>query len=307
MSETAVKRALRTMDLIPYILENPGISLSVLAHKLSTTEKQIRSDLELIFMCGLPGYTPYELIDIVLEDDIVTVIDPQVLNKPRKFSKSEVVIITLGLKILSEIGTLDETMKDKVQTLLKKIANKTSLDSIGVPSEYSSSYYFKTIQQAIFHNKVLEIQYASVTKDELSFRKIQPLSIYLSNGNAYLSAIDLDKKAERTFRLDAIVSCELKEGEYSNSSVDSEKPKSVQIKVAKRNRLFIERNSSIIEEIDSEKEHYLVKMNINNYEWLARTVLSNAPDLEIVSPLELKRQVAQRTKETMALYGNLQN
>ena len=107
MVDNAAVRALRTMDLIPYILENPGISISTLAAKFSVTEKQVENDLQLIFMCGLPGYTPYELIDIVFEDGIVSVIDPQVLDKPRRFNKSELIVIALGLQILIDINKLN--------------------------------------------------------------------------------------------------------------------------------------------------------------------------------------------------------
>jgi proteasome accessory factor C len=64
MADNAAQRALRTMDLVPYILENPGISTIDLAAKFSVTQKQIEKDLQLIFLCGLPGYTPYELIDL---------------------------------------------------------------------------------------------------------------------------------------------------------------------------------------------------------------------------------------------------
>ena len=307
MNETAAKRALRTMDLIPYILENPGVSLSQLAKKLSTTEKQIRSDLELIFMCGLPGYTPYELIDIVLEDDVVTVIDPQVLNRPRKFSKSELVIITLGLKILSELGTIEEVMKGKIQNLLEKISNKTSLDAIGVSAENPPSRHYNTIKESIHRMQVLEIQYASVTKDDLTIRHIQPLSIFLSNGNTYLSAVDIEKKAERTFRLDAIISCKANQGKYKTEALENREPELVRIKIAKRNQLFIERNSSIIRKVVSEGDHLLVEVSTTNPEWLVRTVLSSSADLKIVSPLALKREVAQRARETLTLYGSQPN
>ena len=52
MVDTAATRALRTMDLIPYILENPGISIRELAKQFNVTEKQIESDLQHVFMCG---------------------------------------------------------------------------------------------------------------------------------------------------------------------------------------------------------------------------------------------------------------
>ena len=41
MIDTAAVRALRTMDLIPYILENPGVSIKSLSERFSVTEKQI--------------------------------------------------------------------------------------------------------------------------------------------------------------------------------------------------------------------------------------------------------------------------
>ena len=45
MSDTAAVRALRTMDLIPYILEHPGISISQLAKVFNVTEKEIEKEL----------------------------------------------------------------------------------------------------------------------------------------------------------------------------------------------------------------------------------------------------------------------
>ena len=107
MVDNAAIRALRTMDLIPYILENPGESISSLARKFAISEDQIEKDLQLIFMCGLPGYTPYELIDIVFEDGFVSVIDPQVLDKPRRFNKTELIVIALGLQILMDLNKSD--------------------------------------------------------------------------------------------------------------------------------------------------------------------------------------------------------
>ena len=121
MADNAAQRALRTMDLIPYILENPGITTTELAEKFNTTQKQIEKDLQLIFLCGLPGYTPYELIDLTFEDGIVSVIEPQVLNKPRKFSSSEMVVIKLGLEILREINADDVRKLTKIDKILNKI------------------------------------------------------------------------------------------------------------------------------------------------------------------------------------------
>lgn len=92
-----------------------------MAKQFSVSEKQIENDLQLIFMCGLPGYTPYELIDLIFEDGVVSIIDPQVLDKPRRFTKSELVVIALGLQLLSELSASDATRSAQLQLLSNKI------------------------------------------------------------------------------------------------------------------------------------------------------------------------------------------
>ena len=49
MVDTAAARALRSMDLIPYVLENPGVSIAELSARFSVTQAQIESDLQLVF------------------------------------------------------------------------------------------------------------------------------------------------------------------------------------------------------------------------------------------------------------------
>jgi len=77
MVEGAAARALRLLDLVPYLVSHPGISVARLAEEFQVSKEEILKDLNLLFMCGLPGYTPLELIDISFDDDVVVVRDPQ--------------------------------------------------------------------------------------------------------------------------------------------------------------------------------------------------------------------------------------
>ena len=89
MSESALDRTARALDLVPYLLEHQGISIPELAVAFGVSEKQINDDLVLIHMCGLPGYTPLELIDMFYEDGYVTVSDPQSFKKPRSMNAKD--------------------------------------------------------------------------------------------------------------------------------------------------------------------------------------------------------------------------
>ena len=227
MVDNAANRALRTMDLIPYILENPGVSITKLAKQFSVTEKQIESDLQLVFMCGLPGYTPYELIDLIFEEGIVSIIDPQVLDKPRRFTKSELVVIALGLQLLGELSSSDSTRLSKIKLLSNKITQLGGSNSVIFAPSSSKSPFVEVISKAITNKKSLTIQYQSLVKDEVSIRTIFPHNLYFMNGNLYLSAMDLTAKADRVFKVELIKTCEV--GNDVSSEIVNENNSTIEV------------------------------------------------------------------------------
>ena len=63
----------RLLDLVPFLSTHSHISLKELAHEFGISEKAMASELTALSMCGLPGYTPYELIEIFFESGFVTI------------------------------------------------------------------------------------------------------------------------------------------------------------------------------------------------------------------------------------------
>ena len=304
MADNAAQRALRTMDLVPYILENPGISTIDLAAKFSVTQKQIEKDLQLIFLCGLPGYTPYELIDLTFEDGIVSIIEPQVLTKPRNFSSNEMVVIKLGLEILREINVNEPNKLDKISTLLQKVHRETDQASVLLAKEISSSPYYSVINTAISQRKQLSIEYQSVSKDQLSTRLIVPYNISMLNGNLYLSAYDMDRQSDRVFKLDLISKCEIGERTeldlVKSTSIDQIVELMVDVKLTN----FIERNTSIIVDQRLTADGIKVTLKVNNLEWISRAVISYAPNITVISPIALSEMIEQRAKNLLNAYSS---
>ena len=65
-------RLARLLNLVPYLLARPGIAVSEAAADLGVSDRQLREDLELLWVCGLPGYGPGDLIDMALDGDRLT-------------------------------------------------------------------------------------------------------------------------------------------------------------------------------------------------------------------------------------------
>lgn len=305
MSDTAAVRALRTMDLIPYILEHPGISINQLSKNFAVTEKEIEKDLQLAFMCGLPGYTPYELIDLTYEDGVVSIIDPQVLNKPRSFSSNERVVIALGLEILKNINSSNDDNLKKIENLSKKFMDEESGDSVMIVEQNLTFPFLNIINQAVFETRVIVFDYQSISKDVLSNRKVAPYKLFLQNGNLYLSGYDYHAQSDRIFKADQIVNCAIGDQANLGQANSPQKEETVELIVDLKAVNFIERNSTIIIDQKMRNGQLHVKLKVSNFDWLKRAILSNAPSIKVISPQSLASEVEQMASDLISAYSGL--
>ena len=254
-------------------------------------------------MCGLPGYTPYELIDVAFEDGVVSIIDPQVLDKPRKFSSNEIVVIALGLKILIDINQTNTTALTKLKQLSDKIAKLGSNKSILMTGDVSAFPFFEIISKAISEQRVLALQYHSLIKDQITQRLVLPEKLYFLNGRLYLSALDIDIDSDRVFKVDLIKECKIGERVAGKKVLESSTRNHCNFRCAKvKTEMFIERNSSIITAMQENGDLIRVHLQVSSLEWIKLTVLSNAPGITVVSPESLADSVEQSAKDLLALY-----
>ena len=121
-SSTPVEKAARLLDLVPFISSHQGISLVDLAEQFKISQSELLSDLNTLWMCGLPGYTPLELIDLEFESGFVSIRNAEILQNVRTLSKEELVILAIGLDLIST--ALDEArpeLEENLRSLQEKI------------------------------------------------------------------------------------------------------------------------------------------------------------------------------------------
>ena len=59
---------------------------------------------------------------------------------------------------------------------------------------------------------------------------------------------------------------------------------------------------AIISAVIEKKEFFEVNIDINNIEWLKRSILSNAPGISVVTPTSLANEIRQSATSLLALY-----
>src|SRR6185312_9535152 len=79
----------RLLALLPYLLAHPGVRVGEAADDFGVPEPQLRRDLQLLWMCGLPGHGPGDLIDLSFEGDTVSVGHDAGLARPLRLTTDE--------------------------------------------------------------------------------------------------------------------------------------------------------------------------------------------------------------------------
>ena len=306
MTESALDRTARALDLVPYLLEHQGISISELAQVFGVSEKQINDDLILIHMCGLPGYTPLELIEMYYEDGYVTVSDPQSLNKPRNMNRTELTSLLVSLDLLKSTRT--DSIVEEIETLQTKLRNSLSFENPYVVVHDSNSPEFvEQIEHAIVKGNALEIVYLSGSKDKSSERLVLPLEIYQENNFTYLNAWCQTSEGERTFRVDRVISLKVSDPKKISAVRPTEqildKVTNIELMVSKPARNFVEENRGIIENV-IEGEELHVTLHPIDIDWLSRTILGYGSAIRVIEPSELTENLTARAKAIRKLYQN---
>ena len=294
-----LERTARLLDLVPYINTHQGIALKDLASVFEVSNAQMVNDLTTLWMCGLPGYTPLELMDLDFESGYVNISNAPTLAKPRSVTFDEGVALILGLDLLrASIPTDRSDLLEKIDSLsarLSSIINLNSTFSVVAPVNQGVS---AAIDEALASRSSLEIEYHSMYRDEITQRTIFPIEIIQVEGQQYLSSYCYSASDFRQFKLDriqkAIVTQESKT--IPEDATDTQRINS-RLKVLKPTREIAERFSRQDLKAGSEFD-----FQTYSQQWLERSILSSGDGVALLTPPEIRASIAQMAQSMLDRY-----
>ncbi len=215
--ETSLARYSRLINLIPMLYANPSLEISEVAQELEISEKQLLDDLNLLWVCGLPGHSHLELIDMNFESGFIEIIEPQNLVRPLNLTPLEVTEILLGLELLSaEVDPSTLIIVDSIRNKLSdSLRGGPEIDgAIRVERKTPSIpvvEFRALVLQAITEGKDLIATYQGLRGGDISERRITPLQVVTRDGHVYVAAVDHGDHLRKVFRLDRLVEARLGE------------------------------------------------------------------------------------------------
>lgn len=206
----------RLLALVPYLLARPGIRIDEAAADFGVTAKQLRKDLELLWMCGLPGYGPGDLIDLSFEGDTVTVTYDAGMRRPLRLTGGEATSLLVALRALAETpGVLDA---DAVRRAIAKIEAAAGaaqpagvVVGVGVREARRTVATRRSVQEALTRNRAVRMRYYTASSDKHSDRVVDPMRLIVVEGRSYLEAWCRRAGDVRLFRVDRIDELDLLE------------------------------------------------------------------------------------------------
>ena len=292
-------RTARLLDLVPFINTHQGIALKELSKHFDVTPTQMNADLTTLWMCGLPGYTPLELMNLDFESGFVSIGNASTLSKPRAITFQECVALLLGLDL-----TISSLPSDRLDLLTAaESLRKRLTDILGLPVNLSvvpttSGGVATAIAQAIQKNSGLNIRYHSLYKDQVTERTVVPLNVYEADNQQYMHAFCFTAQAYREFRIDRIdqvepteVSLELS-GEISNTEKIN-----FSITIMGSSRDVSERFAV---------EHLVIgttqELSSFSRQWIERSVMASGEAVQLSTPLDIRGEIAKKAQLMLNRY-----
>jgi proteasome accessory factor C len=303
-----IAKAARLLDLVPYITTHQGISIKDLAHEFAISDEELLDDLNTLWMCGLPGYTPLELIDLSFDSGYVSIRNAEILQKVRLLTKEELVAVAIGLDFLRESISMDRVdLIEAISSLQLKI--KTLTGDIAQASPTVNSGHRAVVLRSIKERKDLEIEYHSLIRDELSIRRITPIELGEDKGIEVLFAFCSKARGFRTFRLDSVKSANLLEKSQPLARTQDGDGEIFHAKcrIDSRLRTTMERfrlETTALSSLDQVGETRTVEVSSFSQDWLVRNFMSTLANTEIIEPSELSALVGQKARLALDLYKN---
>jgi proteasome accessory factor C len=214
---TSQAQVRRLLSLVPYLREHDGAAMSDVAAAFGITVATLRADLNVLWMCGMPGLTPGDLIDIDMDavdgEGVIHLSNADYLTRPLRLSADEALALILALRTLREIaGPGPRKAVDRALAKLEVAAgDRAASDQANVTVTAARDEIQATVNDGLQRGRRLDLTYDVASRAETTRRLVDPLRVFVLEGYGYLEAWCYRAEGLRTFRLDRIAAVEVTE------------------------------------------------------------------------------------------------
>lgn len=312
MSETASDRLQRLLAMVPWIAAHDGPTLEEVGQRFAITREQLADDLAVMWLVGVPPYTPDALIDVVQEGERVWIHFADVFAQPQRLTPDQAVaLLSAGASVLALPGADPDGSLARGVAKLAAVLGVDADQVLEVDLGGSDPQVLATLRQAVRERRRVHLDYWSYGRDTRSERDVDPYLVQADHGALYLLAHCHRAGGERRFRVDRINRADLLEETFEPPpaaaapaqlfQADADDPR-VTLRLAPEGR-WVTETYPIEARRDLDDGSVEVTLAIAAEPWLARLLVNLGPHAEVLdAPGDLIGAGRRAARRVLARY-----
>ena len=192
-AESATARLERLLSMVPWLLQRQGVEIEEAARTFGVTPASLERDLQLIFMCGLPGRMPDDLIEAEWAGGHVYLRNADTIARPLRLGPDEATALVAGLRSVAGAPGLPAEDRDNAHRLAERIVGAAgplrSLVEGTVVQEAASPQddpLAADLRRAVQEQRRVRLVHVAHGRDEASTREVSPMRVVAVDGQTYL-------------------------------------------------------------------------------------------------------------------------
>ena len=210
---TASERMHRLLQLIPWVADRGGATLEEITERFDYPADGLLDDLQrVVFMVGVPPYTPDALIEVEVEGGWVQISFADYFRRPLRLTPPQAVAL-----LAAATGLLGLTGDSALERGLAKLAGALGVnpaEALEVRLGAATSEALLALREACRSHRPAAIRYYSYDRDAVTERVIEPHRTFAHEGAWYVRSYCRLSSAERTFRIDRVTAVELLDNSF---------------------------------------------------------------------------------------------
>jgi len=307
----------RLLRLVPFLHSRGQVSLDDAARVLGVAPDQLDKDLRVLFLCGLPGGYPDDLIDVDLDalegEGVIRVTNADYLARPLRLTPTEATAIIVALRALRNGADADtRVVVDRALAKLEEAA--AGGPGLVDPGDAAPEHLLlrSRLEDAVRRQRQVRLTYYVPARDEESDRVVDPHAVVQHHGVDYLDAWCHSAEAPRLFRLDRVheatvlespVTTDQSETRDLSEGIFSSGDEATLVTLALRPEARWVEEYYATEEVrptaDGGSE---VDLLVADERWLRRLLLRLTPSARVVEPKHYGNGAAEAARQALALY-----
>lgn len=200
-SPRTAKRLNRILAMLPWVIANPGASVDEVCERFGYSRNELAVDLDLVFVCGLPGYGPGDLMVAYIDEDEVVVELADYFANPVRLTPPEALSLLASGMALISTGQAPAALQSAVTKLQRAVLGGED-DNLVV--DLAEPALVAELRAAAADRVVVSIVYTGLASGETTTREVEPWKVFTTMGNWYLRGYCRSAQADRVFRIDRI-------------------------------------------------------------------------------------------------------